>query len=297
MSQGDIQPLSTSSRCTSWWPRTTTSTRLLEQLLVRRGHHVQLANEGRKALSLAEDGVLRPAAFGRPHAGTRRLPGHSSHSGTRRSSGGHLPVIALTAGRRRKTANGVLQPAWMLFWPSRSRLRTCGRRSTGSFRKDEGGRIKDEIETPAGSGSSFTLHPSSFGAGLPERPVRTLDGLRRRCCHFEEHLSVVPGWTAGSSDGGTRCSARAGQTARLSEAAHKICGMVAAFSTVAGGVASDLEDRAAQGHLDEARLLVGRPKRWPRNWCGWQAACRLKPSDSRQRRSAASDHWAGKNST
>jgi hypothetical protein len=33
--------------------------------------------------------------------------------------------------------------------------------------------------------------------------------------------------------------------------------MVAAFSTVAGGVASDLEDHAAQGQLEEARPLVG----------------------------------------
>src|SRR5262249_14412381 len=46
-------------------------------------------------------------------------------------------------------------------------------------------------------------------------------------------------------------------TPRLREAAHKLCGMVAAFSTVAGGVASDLEDHAAQGQLEEARPLVG----------------------------------------
>ncbi len=43
---------------------------------------------------------------------------------------------------------------------------------------------------------------------------------------------------------------------RLREAAHKLCGMVAAFSTVAGGVASELEDYAAQGQLEEARPLV-----------------------------------------
>ena len=45
---------------------------------------------------------------------------------------------------------------------------------------------------------------------------------------------------------------------RLREAAHKICGMVSAFSTVAGGVASDLEDCAAQDRLDEASTLVQR---------------------------------------
>jgi hypothetical protein len=34
--------------------------------------------------------------------------------------------------------------------------------------------------------------------------------------------------------------------------------MAAVFSTVAGGVASELEDRAAQGQLEEARPLVTR---------------------------------------
>ena len=34
--------------------------------------------------------------------------------------------------------------------------------------------------------------------------------------------------------------------------------MVAAFSSAAGGVASDLEDRAAQGQLEEAGPLVRR---------------------------------------
>jgi hypothetical protein len=34
--------------------------------------------------------------------------------------------------------------------------------------------------------------------------------------------------------------------------------MLSAFSTVAGGVASDLEDCAAQDHLDDAAALVER---------------------------------------
>ena len=43
---------------------------------------------------------------------------------------------------------------------------------------------------------------------------------------------------------------------RLREAAHKLCGMVAAFSTVVGAMASDLEDHAASGQLEEAWPLV-----------------------------------------
>ena len=38
--------------------------------------------------------------------------------------------------------------------------------------------------------------------------------------------------------------------------AHKLCGMVATFSTAAGKVAAELEDHAAQGHLEAARPLV-----------------------------------------
>jgi hypothetical protein len=43
---------------------------------------------------------------------------------------------------------------------------------------------------------------------------------------------------------------------RLREAAHKLSGMVSAFSTRAASVASDLEENAVHGHLDEARRLV-----------------------------------------
>src|SRR5439155_19290654 len=51
---------------------------------------------------------------------------------------------------------------------------------------------------------------------------------------------------------------RARDPRRLHQAAHKLWGMVAAFSSVAGGVASDLEDQAAQGQLEAARPLVAR---------------------------------------
>ena len=43
---------------------------------------------------------------------------------------------------------------------------------------------------------------------------------------------------------------------RLREAAHKLSGMMAAFSTVAGGMASDLEDYSARGQLEAAEPLV-----------------------------------------
>ncbi len=45
---------------------------------------------------------------------------------------------------------------------------------------------------------------------------------------------------------------------RLRQAAHKFCSLLFAFSTVAGNVASEVEDVAAQGRLEGARPLVER---------------------------------------
>ena len=43
---------------------------------------------------------------------------------------------------------------------------------------------------------------------------------------------------------------------RLREAAHKLCGTVAAFSTAVSTVASELEDQVARGQLEETWPLV-----------------------------------------
>jgi two-component system sensor histidine kinase/response regulator len=53
-------------------------------------------------------------------------------------------------------------------------------------------------------------------------------------------------------------AARERDAPRLRQAAHKFCALLFAFSTVAGNVASDLEDHAAQGQLEKAQPLVER---------------------------------------
>ena len=55
-----------------------------------------------------------------------------------------------------------------------------------------------------------------------------------------------------------RDALRDGDAPRLREAAHKLAGMVTTFSTVAGDVASELEDHATEGQLDEAQPLAAR---------------------------------------
>ena len=75
---------------------------LLEQLLVRRGHRVRLANNGREALALAEEGAFDLLLL---DVHMPELDGFQVVQAIRereRSAGGHLPVIALTARSRQE---------------------------------------------------------------------------------------------------------------------------------------------------------------------------------------------------
>jgi CheY-like chemotaxis protein len=75
---------------------------LLEQLLARRGHRVRLANNGREALSLAEEGTFDLLLL---DVHMPELDGFQVVRAIRereRAAGGHLPVIALTARSRKE---------------------------------------------------------------------------------------------------------------------------------------------------------------------------------------------------
>ncbi|MBV8309084.1 MAG: Hpt domain-containing protein, partial [Planctomycetaceae bacterium] len=74
------------------------------------------------------------------------------------------------------------------------------------------------------------------------------EGLREMCQGFQTHLPLR---LAEVTD-----ALRDENAPQLRLAAHKLCGLLSAFSTVAGGVASSLEDHAASGSLEECRPLV-----------------------------------------
>jgi hypothetical protein len=76
------------------------------------------------------------------------------------------------------------------------------------------------------------------------------EGLSRMCQGLRSYL---PGRLADVGE-----ALRTRDAPRLRVTAHKLCGLLSAFSTVAGGVASDLEDQAAGGRLKECRPLVER---------------------------------------
>src|SRR5205823_10152109 len=191
---------------------------LLEQLLVRRGHRVRLANNGRDALRLAnEDGFdLLLLDVHMPE-----LDGFQVVRAIRdreRSTGGHLPVIALTARARHEDRERCLAAGMddFLAKPIQAAgLWAAVDRAVRARPPDDrpaAGLLDPRVLLAACGGDSAILEKicQTFRACLPGHVKAVQDALRER------------------------------DAPRLREAAHKLAGMVAVFSTVAGGVALEL---------------------------------------------------------
>jgi CheY-like chemotaxis protein len=206
---------------------------LMEQLLVRRGHHMRLANNGRQALSLAEEGGFDLMLL---DVHMPELDGFGVIQAIRereRSAGGHLPVIALTARSRKE---------------DRERCLAAG--------------MDDYLAKPLAAAELWAAIDRVAARPPAERPrPGLLDSrvLLAACGDDDAILGKIgqsfrarlPGQLTAVRD-----ALRDGDAARLREAAHKVSGIVSAFSTITGAVASDLEDQAAGGRLAECRPLV-----------------------------------------
>ncbi len=208
---------------------------LLEQLLERRGHVVSLARDGLEALARIEavsfDLLLLDVHM-------PRLDGFGVIRAIRdreASKGGHLPVIALTARSREEDRQRCLATGMddFLAKPVQSaELWTAIDRAT---------------EAP------LAVQVPAIESLVDDRVLLASCGdnaeLLRKMC---QALSVrLPVQLAAVQE-----AFRDREGPRLREAAHKLCGMIATFSSRAGSVASDLEDHAAHGQLDAAGPLV-----------------------------------------
>jgi PAS domain S-box-containing protein len=240
----------------------------LERLLARQGHDVRLAADGRAALALLGIGGHGSGVSPSPTPGPSPLAPATEHGPLaptfdlllldlqmpeldglqvvrairehERATGGHLPVIALTAwsrpeDRRRCLAAGMDD---YLAKPIRSaELFAAIERLVSSPS------VPPSIRPDAGDGTDL-LDPAVLLAVCGD----AAEGLGQMCESLRSHL---PGRLAEVGE-----ALRAGDAPRLRVAAHRLCGLLSAFSTSAGGVASDLEDQAAGGRLDECRALV-----------------------------------------
>ena len=207
---------------------------LLERLLARRGHRVRLANNGREALALAAEGGFDLLLL---DVHMPELDGFQVVQAVRereRSAGGYLPIIALTARVRQEDRDRCLAAGMddFLAKPIQAAdLWAATERVTGSrppADRPGPGLLDPRVVLAACGGDAATLEEicQVLRARLPDHLTAVQEALRVR------------------------------DAIRLREAAHKLCGTVAAFSTVVGAVASDLEDQAARGQLEEARPLV-----------------------------------------
>ena len=220
------------------------SARFLERLLTRPGHRVRLATNGREALTLAEEkgfdllllDVHMPELDGFQVVQAMR--------GRERTAGGHLPIIALTARSRSEDRERCLAAGMDDFL-------------TKPIRPAELLAAIDRLVRAPG-GSHGVSRPGQQDTGERRRlldPVALLiacgddaEWLRGMCEDFQTYL---PARLAEVGE-----ALRDRDAPRLRQAAHKLCALLSAFSTAAGDVASDLEDHAAQGRLEEARPLV-----------------------------------------
>ncbi len=219
------------------------NSQLLEQLLTRRGHRVRLADNGRDALRLAREEAFDLLLL------DLHMPEMDGFEVVRalreweRTAGGHLTVVALTARSRKEDRERCLAAGMDDFlakpiqaadlWAAISRVPAAG--------------------PPVGSEAPDILDPRVLLAACGDDATILEKICHTICARLPAHLAELQG------------ALRDRQAPRLREAAHKLSGMVAAFSTVAGGVASELEDQAAQGRLEDAQPLVDRLEKMTRD--------------------------------
>jgi two-component system, sensor histidine kinase and response regulator len=208
---------------------------LMEQLLVRRGHRVRIAQDGREALALAGGGDFDLLLL---DVHMPELDGFQVIRGIRereRGTGRHLPVIALTARSRREDRERCLAAGMDDFLTKPVRMPEL----LAALE-----RIVRPVRPPAPTESVLTPSALLTASENDEELLRKLCGWFRE--RAPEHRAALAAARA-SRDGSA-----------LREAAHKLASMLAVFSTPAGELASAVEDAATAGELAAASELAAR---------------------------------------
>ena len=215
------------------------SAQVLEQLLIRQGHHVQLTNNGREVLALAKEGNFDLLLL---DIHMPELDGFQVVQAVREREltvAGHLPVIALTARSRKEDREHCLAAGMDDFLTKPVR----------------------PADLLAAIDRVMRLHPPRKPTGLELLDVPVLVAA----CGSDATLlgkmcSVAPD-TSPRAPGALRDAMRDQDALRLREAAHKCCGLLSEFSTVAGDLAGNLEDLAAAANLKKLLLSWNSSKR------------------------------------
>jgi PAS domain S-box-containing protein len=209
---------------------------VMEDLLPRRGHTLQVAGDGRAALAALEQGqfdvmlldIHMPELDGFQVVAAQR----QREQGT----GRHLPVIALTA----RSADGERERCLRAGMDDYLAKPVRAAELFAAIDRVVSGEGAPRPGEPAGGAPSGLLDPAALLAAC--------DGdaelLRKMCRHFQ---TFVPGRLAELSE-----ALRDRDAPRLRAAAHKLGGMVSSFSASAAEAAALLERLGAEGKLEEA---------------------------------------------
>ena len=207
------------------------NSRVIQELLVRRGHHVQLASNGNEALRLVESDSFDLMLLDLHMPEKDGFEVIKAVRTRERSTGNHLPVVALTARSRPEDRERVLASGMDDFLAKPLRAAS----------------LWTTIER-LGVSARTAVRPLLDPRAILEACADDAAILESLCCAFRRRLP--PDMAA------IEQAFRDRDALRLRDATHKLLAMVAVFSTAAGGVARDLEEHAARGKLDEAGVLV-----------------------------------------
>jgi CheY-like chemotaxis protein len=209
---------------------------LLEQLFGQRGHIARFASDGQEAVKLAMEGRFDVLLL---DIHMPKMDGFAVAQAIReqeRSSGHHLPIIAFTA-RAGKTDRERCLAAGMDDFLSKP------------VQAEALWQVIDRVvaaHAPEHQPDSGLLDPRTIlGACAGEAAI-----LERICRTFQ---TSVPNQMAR-----VRAAMNDNDAPRLREATHLLRGTLSAFSTVAGSAASNLEEMAARGQIEECAPLVTR---------------------------------------
>jgi PAS domain S-box-containing protein len=209
---------------------------LIRQLLHRRGHRVAVTVNGIDALALAGSEKFDLLLLDLHMPGMDGFEVISRLRAEERLTGGHLPVVALTARARTEDRERCLASGMDEFIAKPIRAEALWSAI---------GRVTGKAVPALGVAGALIDAPTLLAACGDDAVV-----LEKLCLALKAQLPRELERVRQALD--------AQDLADLREAAHRVAGMVSAVSTMAGRTASDIEDAAALGGAIELSELVGR---------------------------------------
>jgi PAS domain S-box-containing protein len=209
---------------------------VVEHLLRRQGHTLRVAEDGRAALAALEREAFDVMLL---DVHMPEMDGFEVIAAWRQreqASGGHLPVIALTA----RSTTGERQRCLQAGMDEHLAKPVRAAELLAALERVLSPKAPAAPAAAQRGAEEGLLSPVALLACCGGDPVL----LGKMCRSFRAH---APGHLAEVGD-----AIRAGEAARLREVAHKLHGVVSAFSTEAAKVAALLEQLGAEGRTAEA---------------------------------------------